>query len=353
MVDNSETISLEMEKLRLEKENLNHEKDKLQLEQKKIDLERDKAIWDCWVKIVTVIVTVMAGTVMVGWINNVYQDRQFNQQQLLKETELQLQQKKNEAELKLQQKKAEADRQQSEMKYLGDFITYALEDDYNKRIRFAEYFATLTISSDLRSKWENYHLAIKKIIDEEQQIKEELSKAKQSGNNEKVKELQKKQEQIQPKLAALPRHLAEEQYRRKFELDANWRPMKYIDNKYKVKKKIVVDHATKLMWQQSGSSQLLTYDDAQLYIKQMNHQKFAGYDDWRLPMVSELISLLEPKKQDNGLYIKPIFDEKQNSCWSSDRRTSGSAWQVYFHYGDVYWAYFDNKGYVRVVRSWP
>jgi len=80
----------------------------------------------------------------------------------------------------------------------------------------------------------------------------------------------------------------------------------------------VLDHATGLMWQQAGSPKALTYAETQEYIKSLNEQKFAGYDDWRLPTVEELASLVEPERQANDLYINPMFDKTQTWVWSAD-----------------------------------
>jgi hypothetical protein len=105
------------------------------------------------------------------------------------------------------------------------------------------------------------------------------------------------------------------------------------------------------MWQKSGSDEPLTYEAAQTYIERLNHDQFAGYDDWRLPTVDELISLLEPEKQSNDLYINPIFDATQRWCWSADKHSSGAAWRVDFVNGDVHWGYLNLYYYVRCVHS--
>lgn len=137
----------------------------------------------------------------------------------------------------------------------------------------------------------------------------------------------------------------------------NYSPKRYVDNDFEDRGEVVVDHATGLMWQKSGSKEELTYADAQKYVENLNRKRFAGYDDWRLPTIPELMSLLEPKEQSNGLFINLIFDATQSWCWSADIRqikdedSSGAAWLVHFTYGYVYWSDVEGKNYVRCVCS--
>lgn len=80
----------------------------------------------------------------------------------------------------------------------------------------------------------------------------------------------------------------------------------------------VTDGATGLMWQKGGSSSVRTFKRANFYVKGLNESKFGGYSDWRLPTIDELASLLN-KDNFHGIYMDPLFDEKQKSCWSSDK----------------------------------
>ncbi len=148
--------------------------------------------------------------------------------------------------------------------------------------------------------------------------------------------------------------VSEDEVKQIFGLRDNLRPQQYIRNDFEDQGDVVVDRATGLMWQKAGSG-VMFYNDAPTYIDTLNREQFAGYDDWRLPTIPELMSLLEPEKQSNDLYIDPIFDKKQCWCWSADRRLSGgsssAAWYVYFDVGIVYWFDLVTKFYVRAVRS--
>jgi hypothetical protein len=79
----------------------------------------------------------------------------------------------------------------------------------------------------------------------------------------------------------------------------------------------VTDRATGLMWQKDGSPKPLTLKRATYYIYSLNHKRFMGHSDWRMPTVEELASLIEGNVR-KGLHINPLFTTKQSRCWSSD-----------------------------------
>jgi hypothetical protein len=116
--------------------------------------------------------------------------------------------------------------------------------------------------------------------------------------------------------------------------------------------KVVIDHTTGWMWQQSGSADFMYYQDAKKYIDLLNRERFAGFNGWRLPTLEEAMSLMESEKKNGDLYINPVFDPKQGWIWTSDLYNASHGWGVFFDSGSCYdgdIAVFNV--YVRAVRS--
>jgi hypothetical protein len=112
--------------------------------------------------------------------------------------------------------------------------------------------------------------------------------------------------------------------------------------------KVVIDHATGLMWHQSGSSDYMSWNSAKDWIRDLNRRGYAGYQDWRLPTLEEAVSLLEASRK-NDIYIDPVFNNEQWGIWTGDRHDSGGTWSVYFSLGNVRWRV--KNRYARPVRS--
>lgn len=116
-------------------------------------------------------------------------------------------------------------------------------------------------------------------------------------------------------------------------------------------KKIVKDRVRGLVWQKSGSPSKLNYPNAILYIEILNYNRYAGYNDWRLPNLEEAMSLMENSKINNS-YIDPIFDSKQTIiCTSSFFRGEYQPWVVDFLNGSCHYENYYSKFFVRAVRS--
>jgi serine/threonine-protein kinase len=167
--------------------------------------------------------------------------------------------------------------------------------------------------------------------------------------------------EIIQKLRSTPITVSEDELRKVFGLDENWRPLEYIQNEYEDNGDgTVTDHATGLMWQQYNQDEL-KLSDIGIYVRQLNKHKFAGYSDWRLPTVPELMSLLEPEKQSNNFYLDLIFEKEKWWywtadqwwiwwSWSADQIPSGGRFFVSFDHGSINMLR-DLSAHVRAVRS--
>lgn len=110
----------------------------------------------------------------------------------------------------------------------------------------------------------------------------------------------------------------------------------------------VTDPKTGLMWQHGCELKKYTYDEAINRFK--GNDSFAGYNDWRLPTINELQTLLLK----NLPYIDTeAFPNNPSVVWSGSPNANHTslAWCVYFSYGRS-----DKEGRlndfgVRLVRS--
>ena len=117
--------------------------------------------------------------------------------------------------------------------------------------------------------------------------------------------------------------------------------------------KVIVDEAAGLMWQQGGSDEMCSFNNAKEYIKQLNQKGFAGHQDWRLPTLIEAMSLVEPKENENRLFIDSVFDKTQRYIFTSylGEHISGP-WAVSFANGSCGRSSMPHSyNYVRAVRT--
>jgi C1A family cysteine protease len=133
----------------------------------------------------------------------------------------------------------------------------------------------------------------------------------------------------------------------------------------------VSDNLTGLVWAKNAN--LLGSDDADNdtdetpgdgrvnwqhaldYIKKLNRESYLGHNDWRLPNVNELESLLNAELSDPALPLNHPYTNVQSFYyWSSTSYASSAyyAWVVGMDYGNVnYYNKSYNDGYVWPVRS--
>ncbi len=98
----------------------------------------------------------------------------------------------------------------------------------------------------------------------------------------------------------------------------------------------------------------MIFEDAEKFIETLKGNRFAGYKDWRLPTLEEAMSLMEPSKNEEGLYINSVFDKKQWWIWTMDefKGELRAVWIVDFSVGYCSWNSINySDTFVRAVRS--
>lgn len=116
-------------------------------------------------------------------------------------------------------------------------------------------------------------------------------------------------------------------------------------------KELVIDKGTGLMWQDNIDAKTIRKNrkDAKQYCRSL---VFAGYDDWYLPRLKELKSIVDESKFDPA--IRNGFKNVQsNHYWSSSPNLSDimNALNVDFKNGKTYNNTRKGKCYVRCVRG--
>ena len=115
---------------------------------------------------------------------------------------------------------------------------------------------------------------------------------------------------------------------------------------------IFTDSKTGLMWQDNREAAYLQ-KDWQGAVAFCEHLQLAGYDDWRLPKIKELIQILSTDPRDGGM--KKGFRNVGASgyYWSSSPNESSDdfAWMMNFKRGYEYSNYKSYERHVRCVRD--
>ena len=112
----------------------------------------------------------------------------------------------------------------------------------------------------------------------------------------------------------------------------------------------VTDTATGLMWYQT-ETKAMTWEKSLAFCEKLD---FAGYDDWRLPNIRELLSLVDDSRRAPSIDTVCFPGCRPYGYWSSTTNTlyPGFAWYVGFNDGRVYGGGLkDRRHYVRPVRG--
>ena len=112
---------------------------------------------------------------------------------------------------------------------------------------------------------------------------------------------------------------------------------------------IVTDNTTHLQWQDDNISESMTWQEGIEYCEALH---LGDYNDWRLPNINELDSLVDDTT------LSPAIDSAfENTIvidyWSSTSSPKNAilAWHVYFNTGIKYYSNKISNYYIRCVRK--
>lgn len=98
--------------------------------------------------------------------------------------------------------------------------------------------------------------------------------------------------------------------------DQQGKPMKGEPSVYEVKEDVVVDKNTRLLWQRGHSDKRsISYFTAEKYCSDL---KLGEYDDWRLPKISELRTIIKGCKKTQPGGTCEIGDKSAVENWNED-----------------------------------
>lgn len=123
---------------------------------------------------------------------------------------------------------------------------------------------------------------------------------------------------------------------------------------------LVRDQLTGLIWTREGNTPGSatcfmngTWQEALDYIACLNTNSYLGYNDWRLPNINELVSLVNAEEADSSSWlIAQGFSNTQGSAyWSSttDATVTDKAWLMFLFDGSKYSTDKTDTG----IKAWP
>jgi serine/threonine-protein kinase len=140
--------------------------------------------------------------------------------------------------------------------------------------------------------------------------------------------------------------------RQRFGLDALWRPVVSIPDRFRDQDDGTVrDARVGLVWERGGSPYAVTLAGAHAHAECLKMKRFAGRTGWRLPTVDELATLLLPEPDLRQLCLAGVFDPAQRRLWSADAKSYMAAWYADVEHGFVWWQDATCEFHVRCVTS--
>ncbi|RJR18074.1 MAG: DUF1566 domain-containing protein [Nitrospiraceae bacterium] len=112
----------------------------------------------------------------------------------------------------------------------------------------------------------------------------------------------------------------------------------------------ITDNVTGLIWQKEDDNTTSAWEQA---IAACEGLDFAGYDDWRLPNIKELRSIVDNSRYSPAIDTTYFPNTDVSYYWSSTTGANNAAlaWYVYFSSGNLGYGNKSDSYYVRCVRG--
>ena len=126
----------------------------------------------------------------------------------------------------------------------------------------------------------------------------------------------------------------------------------------------VLDERTGLIWDrcslgqagkdcEQGQAEKFTWQDALKASTKANQERYKGYDDWRVPNVKELLSIVDIARYCPSVEVSAFPKTACYWYWSSTPRATdpSKVWDIGFDDGHIGFGLEDLEGHVRLVRN--
>lgn len=110
----------------------------------------------------------------------------------------------------------------------------------------------------------------------------------------------------------------------------------------------IYDRATELTWEQAGSTDKVSFPEAEQYCRKLAKGSGLG---WRLPKIKELATIIDENSYHPSIY--PIFQTQSRFYWSSTRNAADNdfAWLVNFSDSHIHSFRLQTPYYVRCTYA--
>ena len=117
-----------------------------------------------------------------------------------------------------------------------------------------------------------------------------------------------------------------------------------------LKDDLVFDSKNKIIWNKSGSKGILKYNETQDWIDDLNNNRYCGFNNWRLPTIEEILSLINPENiKKNRSLLNSLFSDKLDIIWTGDKINKEKYWVLLTNRGTVHPYKLDDRAFVVPV----